>query len=268
MNVTICGEAAAAGRLAAREGGEAIRRALEARGAAAIVLATGASQFHVMDALVREEEIDWDRVEAFHLDEYVGLSPDHPASFRKYLKERFEERLPQPLKAFHYVRGDASDPEEECRRLEALMEGKEVDAAFVGIGENGHLAFNDPPADFETERAFLVVFLDEACRRQQVGEGWFGSLEEVPEKAISMSIRRILRSRLIVCTVPELRKAKAVKETLLGPVTPMVPASILRTHPDCRIYLDRESASLLGGKGGLPSGEECLPWKVPGEEES
>jgi len=266
VKVTICGTAEATGRRAAREGAGAVREALEAKGGAVIVLATGASQFHMLDALVREEGIDWGRVEAFHLDEYAGLPPDHPASFRKYLRERFEERLPAPLKAFHYVRGDAPDPEEECRRLEVLMAGKDVDAAFVGIGENGHLAFNDPPADFETEQAFLVVSLDEACRRQQVGEGWFASLEEVPGKAISMSVRRILRSAFIACTVPDLRKAEAVEKTLLGPVTPMVPASILRTHPNCSLFLDRESASLLEVEGGLPSGGECVSWERRREE--
>ncbi len=256
MKVFLCENAGAAGRRAAAAGAEAIRRALEEKDGAVIALATGASQFHLLEALVGEEGIDWGRVEVFHLDEYVGLPPGHPASFRRYLRERFEERLPRPLKAFHYVRGDAGDPEAECRRLEALMEGKEVDAAFVGIGENGHLAFNDPPADFETERAYLVVGLDEACRMQQVGEGWFSSLEEVPERAISMSIRRILRSRIIVCTVPDLRKAEAVKAALLGPVTPMVPASILRSHPGCSVFLDRESASLLDPGKDLPPGEE------------
>lgn len=261
MNVFVCGSAEAAGIRAAREGAEILRGILALKGRAAIILATGASQFHMLDALVKEEEIDWGRVEVFHLDEYIGLSPEHPASFRKYLRERFEKRLPRPLGAFHYVRGDASDPEEECRRLEALLEEKTVDIAFVGIGENGHLAFNDPPADFETKRAYLVVRLDEACRRQQVGEGWFSSLEEVPREAITMSIDRIMRSDLILCTVPELRKARAVKETIFGAVTPMVPASILQYHTDCRLFLDLDSGSLLGMDVKAPKGEECVEWE-------
>ncbi len=232
------------GRRAARAGASHIRRALEARGEATIIVATGASQFEMLRHLVEEAEIDWSRVTGFHLDEYVGMAEAHPASFRRYLRERFVERLPRPIGAFHYIDAE-TDPEAECDRLRALISRVVVDVAFVGIGENGHLAFNDPPADFETEEPYLVVELDEACRRQQLGEGWFGSLEEVPRRAISMSVKQILKSRAIVCTVPDERKAAAVARTLNGPVTPEVPASILQTHPDCVLYLDADSATRL-----------------------
>jgi glucosamine-6-phosphate deaminase len=198
----------------------------------------------MLGRLVSEPGIDWSRVTAFHLDEYVGMSTDHPASFRRYLKERFVDRLPVPIGAFHYIDAEL-DPEAECRRLAELIAPVTIDVAFVGIGENGHLAFNDPPADFRTEEPYLVVELDEACRRQQLGEGWFESLEAVPERAISMSVRQIMKSAAIVCTVPDARKATAVARTLNGPVTPDVPASILQRHPDCHLYLDVHSAGEL-----------------------
>jgi glucosamine-6-phosphate deaminase len=232
------------GRSAARAGATYIRRALETHGEATIIVATGASQFEMLRYLVAEPDIDWSNVTGFHLDEYVGMREAHPASFRRYLRERFVERLPSPIGAFHYINGE-TDPEAECDRLRSLISRVAVDVAFVGIGENGHLAFNDPPADFETEEPYLVVELDEACRRQQLGEGWFGSLEEVPRRAISMSVRQILKSGAIVCTVPDERKADAVARTLKGPVTPDVPASILQTHSDCVLYLDAHSAIRL-----------------------
>jgi glucosamine-6-phosphate deaminase len=232
------------GRKAAREGASYVRRALQDRGRASIVVATGASQFEMLDHLVKEPGIDWSRVTGFHLDEYVGMSMDHPASFRRYLKERFVDRLPVPIGAFHYIDAE-QNPEAERRRLAELIAPVAIDVAFVGIGENGHLAFNDPPADFETEEPYLVVELDEACRRQQLGEGWFERLEAVPERAISMSVRQIMKSAAIVCTVPDARKATAVARTLEGPVTPDVPASILQRHPDCHLYLDVHSAREL-----------------------
>jgi glucosamine-6-phosphate deaminase len=232
------------GGRAAREGASYIRRAIADRGSASIIVATGASQFEMLGQLVSEPGIDWSRVTSFHLDEYVGMSMDHPASFRRYLKERFVDRLPAPIGAFHSIDAEL-DPEAECRRLAALIAPITIDVAFVGIGENGHLAFNDPPADFETEVPYLVVGLDEACRRQQLGEGWFESLEAVPERAISMSVRQIMKSAAIVCTVPDARKATAVARTLNGPVTPEVPASILQRHPDCHIHLDVHSAGEL-----------------------
>ena len=244
MNVCVESDAAAMGARAAALGADAIRAALRERGEAGIVVATGASQFEVLKALVAEPDIAWNRVTAFHLDEYVGLPIGHPASFRHYLWERFVRRLPLPLAAFHYIDGE-SDPARECARLSALIRRQLIDVAFVGIGENGHLAFNDPPADFETTTPYLTVSLDEACRRQQQGEGWFPTLDAAPKRAISMSCRQILQSRLIVCSVPDERKAKAVAATVQGTVTPVVPASILQTHGRVELLLDHGSASLL-----------------------
>jgi glucosamine-6-phosphate deaminase len=229
------------GKKAAMTGAVLLRKAISVRGEASIIVATGASQFEMLSALV-QEKVDWTKVTAFHLDEYIGLPETHPASFRKYLRERFAGIV--PLKMFHYVNGE-TDPEAECRRLGKLITEHPVDVAFAGIGENGHLAFNDPPADFETSDPYIVVKLDEACRRQQLGEGWFSSLEEVPVMAISMSIRQIMKSKAIICTVPDKRKAEAVKRTLNEPVSPDIPASVLREHPNSWLFLDRESASLL-----------------------
>ena len=231
------------GGTAARDAAEIIRGAIAARGRARVVAATGASQFEFLDALTREEGIDWSRVTFFHLDEYVGLPESHPASFRRYLKERLAERVRPGT--FHFIDGEAPDPLEECRRLGELISQGEIDVAFVGIGENGHLAFNDPPADFETDEPYVVVNLDEACRRQQVGEGWFKGLDEVPRQAISMSIRQILKARHVICVVPDRRKAVAVRDCLELEVSPLRPASALRQHEGAGLYLDRESASLL-----------------------
>ena len=189
------------------------------------MLATGASQFEMLASLVEQPGIDWPRVTAFHLDEYIGLPETHPASFRKYLRERFVSRV--PVGQFHYVRGDAPDPLDECRRLGELIGAAPVDVACIGIGENGHLAFNDPPADFAIDDPFLVVDLDAACRLQQVGEGWFASLEDVPTQAISMSIRQILRARRIVCCVPDQRKAEGGARLRRGAGH----ASLPRLHP-------------------------------------
>src|SRR6185436_7227650 len=186
--------------------------------------------------------IDWKQVEMFHLDEYVGLPIDHPASFRRYLLERLIRKT--GIARAHLLDGE-KDPQQACREVSVEIAKAPIDVAFVGIGENGHLAFNDPPADFQTEEPYIVVRLDEACRRQQVGEGWFESLDKVPERALSMSIRQILKARKILCIVPDARKAPAVKACLEGRVDPMAPASILQTHPDTTIYLDRESAKLL-----------------------
>lgn len=235
---------AAVGRRAASDGAAHIRTALRERGEASIIVATGASQFEMLSALVEEEGIDWNRITGFHLDEYVGLPLAHDASFRKYLWNRFVSRLPVPLRAFHFLNGEG-DCEEECARVGKILARQVVDVAFVGVGENGHLAFNDPPADFETEEPYIVVALDEACRRQQLGEGWFPDFESVPSRAISMSIRQIMKSRKIVCTVPDERKAVAVRGVVEGPIGPECPASILREHPDCTLYLDGPAASLL-----------------------
>lgn len=232
------------GREAAESGAIRLRRALDHNGRAAIVLASGASQFEMLDALVTQPDIDWSRVVGFHLDEYIHLPADHPASFRRYIRERFVERLPVPIGVFHWISPD-TDPEAERRRLSDLIRGVVIDVAFIGIGENGHLAFNDPPADFETEEPYLVVELDTACRRQQLGEGWFDTLEDVPRSAVSMSVPQILKARSIICTVPDARKAVAVREAVEGPVTPRVPASALQKHGDCRLFLDKESAVFL-----------------------
>jgi len=230
------------GRAAADKATEIIKRSISERGTSYLIAATGASQFEFLDVLVAKP-IDWSKVVFFHLDEYVGLPANHPASFRCYLKERIINRVrPQ---AFHLIHGEAADPQAECRRLGQLIAEVIIDAAFVGIGENGHLAFNDPPADFLTEEPYIVVDLDEACRRQQVGEGWFKTIEEVPRQAISMSIRQIMKAQKVLCMVPDQRKAEAVKRTLESEVSPLRPASILQSHPNAYLYLDRESASLL-----------------------
>jgi glucosamine-6-phosphate deaminase len=208
------------------------------------VVATGSSQFEVLAALLAVPSIPWDRITIFHLDEYVGLPADHPASFRRYLRERFIQQLPARPAAFHEIDGQA-DPRAECRRLAALVPAGEFDLAMIGIGENAHLAFNDPPADFDTTACYLVVGLDEACRRQQVGEGWFPDMAAVPTQAISMSVRRMLAARTLICSVPDRVKAEAVRASIEGPLTPEVPASILRQHPDCRLHLDSHSSALL-----------------------
>ena len=232
------------GRAAAERGAKAIRAAIDARGQANVIVATGASQFAMLDHLVTIPDLRWDRVTAFHLDEYVGIPITHPASFRKYLWERFQQRLPLPLKAFHYLDGEHDAPA-ECRRVGAILRSHPIDVAFVGIGENGHLAFNDPPADFDTDEPYLVVALDDDCRRQQLGEGWFATLADVPTRAISMSVRQIMKSAEIIATVPDARKAVAVQKSLESAIDPMVPASILRQHPRCGIYLDAQSGALL-----------------------
>lgn len=246
MDIEVFGTKAELGRAAAERAAAALRSAITGQGRARAIAATGASQFEFLDALTATDGVDWSRVEFFHLDEYVGLPEAHPASFRRYLKERIVARVHPG--AFHFIKGEAADPAAECRRVGALLSRAPVDVAFVGIGENGHLAFNDPPADFETEEPYLVVRLDEACRRQQLGEGWFTRLEDVPATAISMSVRQILKSREILCVVPDRRKAEAVRACLEGEVSPLRPASILRRHPRTTLFLDRESASLLKGR--------------------
>ena len=232
---------------AAHDAAVRIREAIITKQRARIVVATGASQMAFLDCLVREPNIDWLLVELFHLDEYIGLPIEHPASFRKYLLERLIR--PAGIARYHLLDGER-DPAAVCRSIGARLRKEAIDVAFVGIGENAHLAFNDPPADFETEEPYLVVRLDERCRRQQVNEGWFASIEEVPETAISMSVRQILSSRCILCVVPDKRKAEAVRASVEGPIDPMVPASSLQRHPDMTIYLDRESASLLATQAG------------------
>jgi len=247
MEVSIFPTKVAMGRAAAKAGADLIRQAIADKRRATIIVATGASQFEMIDALVAEEGIDWSKVTGFHLDEYVGLPISHPASFRQYLWKRFVSRLPLPMRHFHFLNGER-DVATECHRVGESLSGRTVDVAFAGIGENAHLAFNDPPANFETRTPYQVVQLDEACRRQQLGEGWFPDLESVPTQAISMSVREILRAKTIICTVPDSRKAKAVQESLEGPITPLVPASILQEHRDCRIFLDEPAAAQLSKK--------------------
>ncbi|MCD6392597.1 MAG: glucosamine-6-phosphate deaminase [Planctomycetes bacterium] len=234
----------AMGAAAAAAAAEEIKAAIADKGRANIILATGASQFEVLKNLVAAEGIDWSKVVMFHLDEYIGIGRQHPASFRKYLKERFADQV-SGLKATYFVDGDAEDPQAECNRLGEIIAAHPIDAAMVGIGENGHLAFNDPPADFETEAAYIVVDLDAKCRRQQLGEGWFRALDDVPAQAISMSIRQIMKSRCIICSVPDERKAEAVKAAVQRQVSNMCPSSILQAPDNCTLYLDEAAASLL-----------------------
>ena len=228
------------GKEAAEKGAKLISKAIAERGEANIIVATGASQFEMLAELVKKD-IDWSVVTGFHLDEYIGINENHPASFRKYLKERFVSQV--PLKDFHYV--NANEAENECKRLGEIISRHPIDVAFVGIGENGHLAFNDPPADFETDEPYLVVNLDDDCRKQQLGEGWFPTFEDVPKQAISMSIRQIMKSEHIICSVPDERKSLAVKNTMKSKVTPMVPASVMQQHPSTWLFLDKSSASKL-----------------------
>jgi len=230
---------------AADKAAKLLRAAIARNGSATFVAATGASQFEFLEKLTAAPGIDWSRTTMFHLDEYIGIPIAHPASFRKYLTERLVDVVHPG--AVYLINGDAADPQAECVRLNALIAEYTVDVAFVGIGENGHLAFNDPPADFQIEDAYIVVDLDDACRRQQLGEGWFASLTGVPSLAISMSIHQIMKSAAIVCTVPDERKAQAVHDCFTGDVTPEHPASILRGHDNAFIYLDTDSASLLAG---------------------
>lgn len=227
---------------AARHAARAIAKAIQARGEARIVVATGASQLDFLAALTTADAIDWTAVEMFHLDEYVGLPIDHPASFRRYLLDRFI--APTGILRYHLLDAE-HDAVRVADRVGRRLREQPVDVAFVGIGENGHLAFNDPPADFDRDEPYSIVTLDAACRQQQVGEGWFASVADVPQEAISMSVRQILTSREIICVVPDARKARAVKACVEGEVSPLAPASILRTHANTTLYLDRDSASLL-----------------------
>lgn len=242
MNIRVFDTKTALGDAAAQQAATALRNAIALRNEARIIAATGASQFEFFQSLIALPDLDWKKVEMFHLDEYIGLPITHPASFRKYLLERLIQ--PTGIERHHLLDGTAK-PNEVIDAVGKLLTSAPIDIAFVGIGENGHLAFNDPPADFETDEPFIVVDLDEACRRQQVGEGWFASIADVPTQAISMSIRQILKSKEIICIAPDARKAKAVHACFSGEISPLAPASILRTHTNTTVYLDRESASLL-----------------------
>jgi len=248
MEVRILNDKFELGKAAAKVGAAKIRAAIAEKGYANVILATGASQFEMLAALLQEKEIDWSVIKFFHLDEYVGLPITHPASFRKYLWERFISKLPVPPAAFFPVNGSAKDLPAELAKLEKTITENPIDVAFVGIGENGHLAFNDPPADFDTERSYLVINLDERCRKQQLGEGWFPTFDDVPKQAVSMSVKQCMKAKCIINSVPDQRKAEAVKMALEGPVTNMCASSMLQKHPDCHTFLDKNSASLLTKK--------------------
>jgi len=244
MEIIITKDAKKLGQSAGQAAAALIRRSISEKGVANIILATGTSQFETLSQLISEPGIDWSDVVMFHLDEYIGLPSTAKASFRNYLKERFIDKIPS-LKAAHLINGDAKNTEAECMHLANLIRKHPVDVALVGIGENGHLAFNDPPADFVTEQPYIIVSLDEACRRQQLGEGWFHTFADVPKQAITMSINQIVKSKHIICSVPDSRKAMAVKNSLEQAVSDLYPASILQLHPACSFYLDQASAALL-----------------------
>ena len=243
MQIQISSTPQALGKIAGAEAARLIREAIAARGGAHIILATGTSQFETLQQLVSEKNIDWSRVVMFHLDEYIDLPVTSPASFRKYLQERFIAKVP-PLKSVFLIDGE-TEPKQECDRLGALIKKYPIDVALIGIGENAHLAFNDPPADFDTAEPYIIVELDEACRKQQLGEGWFASMNDVPSRAISMSVKQIMLSKHIICSVPDARKAIAIKNSFENPVSNLYPASILQQHEKCVCYLDKDSASLL-----------------------
>jgi glucosamine-6-phosphate deaminase len=231
------------GRAAAEQAATAIRRAIVDRGAARIIAASAASQLEFLDALTSAAGIDWGKVEVFHLDEYIGLPITHPGSFRKMLTEQLVAKT--GINKYHLLQGDAADVPAALRDVGSQLASSPIDIAFLGIGENAHIAFNDPPADFKTEEPYIIVNLDEACRQQQVGEAWFSEISQVPKQAISMSARQILKSKEILAVVPDRRKARAVKACVEGEISPMAPASILRRHSNATIYLDTNSASLL-----------------------
>jgi glucosamine-6-phosphate deaminase len=232
-------------KAAAVQAAASIRRAIEEYEAARVVAASAASQVQFLDALTQAPDIDWKLVELFHLDEYIGLPMTHPASFCLYMREHLINKT--GITNYHLLNGEGK-PEDVIRDANRAISVAPIHIAFVGIGENGHLAFNDPPADFETEEPFIVVNLDEPCRQQQVGEGWFEDLASVPKQAISMSVKQVLKSREIIAVVPDARKAQAIKTCFDGPINPMAPSSILRTHPNASIYLDKDSAALLSSE--------------------
>jgi len=255
MKVTVAKDPAMLGSLAAKEAASIINDAIREKGSARIVLSTGASQFDTLAALVKEN-VDWTKVEMFHLDEYVNLPETHPASFRKYLKERFVSLV--PLKAAHFVDGT---PEGIAALTEELRSAP-IDLGLIGIGENGHIAFNDPPADFDTNEAYIIVTLDERCRRQQVGEGWFATVDDVPEQAVSMTVREIMRCKKIISCVPYPVKADAVEKTLMNPLTNRVPATMLKEHEYFSLYLDQDSAAKVTVDGAAKFNDCLESWEV------
>ncbi len=243
LNVEIYNDTKIMGQAAADQVTEVLKAAIAEKGHATLILATGASQFSFIEAF-KDKELDWPKITVFHLDEYVGMSDQHPASFVKYLKERILDHVSP--KAIHFLNGDAPDADAEAQRYEDLLKQHEVDCACIGIGENGHIAFNDPPvADFDDPKLVKVVELDDDCRKQQLGEGWFPTFEDVPTHALSQTIPAMMRCKYISCVVPDERKATAVKNTLNAPIGTACPATILRTHPNTVLYLDAASASKL-----------------------
>ncbi|MBT9332665.1 6-phosphogluconolactonase [Paracidobacterium acidisoli] len=242
MHILVHEDRKSLGKAAAAQAAAAIRRSIRERGRARIIAASAASQFEFLEALTATPGINWSRVELFHLDEYIGLPMTHPASFCGFLQDRLIAKT--GITAFHLLDGE-QDPAEVIRRAGEAISSAPIDVAFVGIGENGHLAFNDPPADFATEEPYIVVELDEMCRRQQVEEGWFPSLDMVPWRAVSMSVQQVLKAKEILAIVPGPRKAAAIEACFDHPVSPAAPASILRAHANAAIYLDVQSSSLL-----------------------
>ena len=245
MNIKIFPAKQALASAAADRAATIIRNSITRRGHARIIAATGTSQFEFLEALTNWPEIDWGRVEMFHLDEYLDIPENHPASFCKYLRERLIDKA--GVGKYHLL-NNTGNPAAVIAEVGPELQRAPIDVAFVGVGENGHLAFNDPPADFDTDQAYAVVALDEACRMQQLNEGWFSSLEDVPKHAISMTIRQILKANDILCIVPDARKAPAVKNCFDGPVSPMAPASALQHHSATTVYLDPHSSSRLSSK--------------------
>ena len=246
MLLRVFKDSTALARAAAEQAASSIRKAIADSGRCRVVLATGTSQFEFLEFLTKTDGIDWKKVEAFHLDEYVGMANTHPASFRRILLERVIHKT--GITNYYFIESDAADLTTAVREVGRRLTSAAIDIAFVGIGENGHVAFNDPPADFETEEPYLIVELDEACRRQQVGEGWFADISEVPTRAISMSPRQIMNASEIVAVVPDQRKAKAVRLCMEGGVRPEAPASILRKHPNTTVFVDQDSSSLLAAE--------------------
>jgi glucosamine-6-phosphate deaminase len=242
MNMIVYSDRNSLGTAAAEHAARVIREAILERGSARLIAATAASQKEFLEALTSAPGIDWPRVEVFHLDEYIGLPITHPGSFRKMLLEQLINKT--RIVNYHLLDGEG-DVASVLARASAALASAPIDIAFLGIGENGHLAFNDPPADFETEEPYLIVNLDEACRRQQVGESWFSDLSQVPQSAISMSVRQIMKVKELLVIAPDSRKAAAVKLCFEGEISPMAPASVLRNHPKATVYLDKNSAALL-----------------------
>ena len=245
MKINIYANKKETSKKAALKAASLLNEIIHQKGTATFVIATGVSQLDFIDTLIAEGNVDWSKTRMFHLDEYIGLPETHPASFRKYLKEKFISKVDR-IKESNLINGDAVDPQKECDRLNRILQNEIVDIAFVGVGENGHLAFNDPPANFEIEDPFIVVNLTKSCRKQQVGEAWFNSIKDVPQKAISMSIKQIMKAKNIICTIPGERKAQAVKDCFgTDNISPMYPSSVLKKHKNCFVFLDFDSAKYL-----------------------